>query len=223
MSTETIASLRANLPRLNDRDRATAQSILDQFDRRAWLSDKQAMLVDVLARRGASGAYASAPRERTAIGSLAPMMALFDRARTKLKYPSLVIGDGTGAAYRLKIAGDKARVPGSVNVTSESGSDWYGRILTTGEFEASPRVAQPPMLVHALAAFAVNPAQAAFAHAKATGRCAFCALPIGEGEDPRARAVGYGEVCARNWGLPFPSKGTAQRANHALMSGQVTP
>jgi hypothetical protein len=226
MSAETIASLRDVLHLLNDVDRERATSILFQHATKGWLSDKQIMLLDILARRGASGAQVNAPRVKSAIGDLRPLMALFDRARAKLKYPSLVIGDAAGASYRLKIAGGKARVPGSVNVVGiayAGEGDWYGRILTSGEFEASPRVATPSALVPALVEFARDPARAAGAHAKATGKCAFCSLPIGEGEDPRARAVGYGEVCAHNWGLPFPSKANAARANFALLSGQATP
>jgi hypothetical protein len=216
----SIALLRANPSTLTGADMIAAQSILNQhFAGVRPLTDKQVAFLAVLAKRASNGGAASVVRVKTSLGDLAPLMALFDRAKARLKFPSIVMGDAAGASYRLKLAGDKARVPGSVNVTSESGSDWYGRILTTGEFEASPRVATPPALVPALAAFARDPARAAGAHAKATGRCMFCALPIGEGADPRARAVGYGEVCAGNWGLPFPSKATAQRANHALLTG----
>jgi hypothetical protein len=223
MTTETIASLRSVLHLLNPADQSRATSILIQFAQRNWLSDKQIMLLEILARRGANGGASSPGRVKSAIGDLTPLMALFDRARAKLKYPAIVMGDGAGASYRLKIAGDKARVPGSVNVIDENGANWYGRILASGEFEASPRVATPAALVPALVEFARDPARAAGAHAKATGRCCFCGLPIGEGNDPRARAVGYGEVCARHWGLPFPSKAGAVRANLALLSGQVTP
>jgi hypothetical protein len=216
----TISALRNVLHLLNDNDREKAISILGQYATRAWLSDKQFALLDLLARRGADNG-SSPGRVKSAIGDLAPLMALFDRAKARLKYPAIIMGDGAGASYRLKIAGDKARVPGSVNVTSENGQDWYGRILTSGEFEASPRVATPSALVPALVEFARDPARAAGAHAKATGRCCFCGLPIGEGDDPRARAVGYGEVCASKWGLPFPTKERAVRANLALLSGQA--
>lgn len=217
---QSIALLRANPSSLAPADMVAAQSILNQhFAGRRMLTDKQVAFLAVLARRAANGGAAPVARVKTALGDLAPLMALFDRAKAKLKFPSIVMGDGAGASYRLKIAGDKARAPGSVNVTDENGANWYGRILTTGEFEASPRVSTPAALVPALVEFARDPAKAAGAHAKATGRCMFCGLPIGEGADPRARAVGYGEVCASHWGLPFPSKATAQRANLALLSG----
>jgi hypothetical protein len=215
---QTVIDLRANWLKLVDpKDQSDALSLIAQFDRRGFLTDKQSMLVDILGRRALNGGARIAPRVQTPIGDLSAIMALFDRAKAKLKAPTIVIGDATGAAYRLKFAGITARVPGSINVVGiayNGTGEWYGRILSNGVFEASPRTVSPPALLPALVAFAADPAKAAGASAKATGRCCFCGLAIGEG----ARAVGYGEVCASHWGLPFPSKGTARAANLALFT-----
>lgn len=217
---EALTTLRTRLASLTPRDQATASSLVEQYDRRQFLTQAQENFCVVLAQRALNGGVT--PRTRTSIGGLGAINALFDRAAARLKVPMIVIGHA-GVGYRLRRAGVKARVPGSIDVLSvhQLGGryDWFGRILASGEFEASPRAPTPPALVPALQAFAADPAKAAGAYGKATGRCCFCNLPIGEGDDPRARAVGYGEVCAGHYGLPFPAKAQAIAANAALMTG----
>lgn len=216
---ESVTLLKAHRTGLKPDDMVKAQSILNQWFSRKWLSPAQENFLAVLAQRAANGGVTA--RVKSAVGDMGAIMALFDRAKAKLKSPSIVLGDDGGRAYRLTLAGAKARVPGSINVTSNASydaSEWFGRILVTGDFEASPRAVTPPGLVPALKAFAANPAKAAGAHAKATGRCMFCGLPIGEGADPRAAAVGYGEACAASWGLPFPSKADALAQRAALFT-----
>jgi hypothetical protein len=226
MTTETLASLRANLHLLtNPRDQADAQSLLNYHDRVGFLTPRQSFLVDILGRRAANSG-GTAPRARVTIGALDAINALFDRAKSKLKQPSLVIADAKGARYRLRLASARARIPGSIDVISVAYAGqgtWYGRILDGGVFEASPRVQTPPELIVALTAFAADPAHAAGVTGKATGQCCFCSLPIGEGDDPRARSVGYGEVCAGHWGLPFPSKSDARASNAAMLENLPKP
>jgi len=196
-------------------DAQRARSLVSQFDRYA-LSTKQWALVHALARLATHGA--SSARATHDVGDLSNVLALFVRAGANLKSPTIVMSDGTGAEYRLKVARGRARHPGTLDVTTPDGATWFGRVLLSGLFEASPRVDTPSALPSALRAFAVEPAKFAGAHARATGRCMFCNLRIGEGDDPRARAVGYGEVCARNWGQPFPSKSDARALNAALFA-----
>jgi hypothetical protein len=203
---------------LSERDATFAGSLIDQAGRRAWLSDKQLAWAETLAAKAANGGKPPA-RTVTAVGDLSGIMALFDRAKGKLKFPAIVVPDGNGRAYRVNVAGERARVPGSLNVTAGESRAWYGRVLASGVFEASPREATPAGLPDALRAFASDPAKVAGAAGRLTGRCCFCGLAIGEGDDPRARAVGYGEVCARNWGLPFPSRVDARAATSALIAG----
>ena len=207
--------------KLEPRDLSFALSLVAQWERRQYLSERQWPYVASLTAK----ALGQAPERReTPIGDLSAVMALFDRAGARLKRPSIVMGDGTGAEYRLKVAKPGTRVPGAIDVTGRDGGAWYGRILQDGRFQASPRVATPEPLPAALVAFASAPAAFAGRHAKATGRCMFCNLAIGEGEDPRAIAVGYGETCAGNWALPFPAKAAARAANAALFtSGSVSP
>jgi len=145
-------------------------------------------------------------RTKTAIGDLAGVMALFDKARQHLKAPAVVLA-GEDGELRLSLAGQGARVPDSINVTDNKGYDastWFGRILQDGQFEASPRVETPPWLIDHLKRFAAEPAKVAAAHGSLTGRCAFCNRQL---SDARSTAAGFGARCASNFGISYPKIG----------------
>lgn len=178
--------------------KAAAPALLDQY----WL-EKLAGRIDA----------PEPERVKTQVGDLGGVMALFDKARQHLKSPAVVIGLG-GTEVRLSLAGPTARVPGSINVASNAGfgaSDWFGRILATGEFEASPRLATPDGLIADLQRFAAEPAKMASEHGKLTGKCCFCNTAL---TDARSTAVGYGPTCAKKWGgLPFPKASELKNLN----------
>ncbi len=48
--------------------------------------------------------------------------------------------------------------------------------------------------------FAADPAPMAAAHGIKTGRCCFCDIAL---DTPESKAVGYGPVCAKNFGLAW--------------------
>jgi hypothetical protein len=52
---------------------------------------------------------------------------------------------------------------------------------------------------------AADPAKAASEYGRLTVHCCFCSLPF---TDARSTAVGYGRICAGNYGLPW---GNAKR------------
>jgi hypothetical protein len=142
----------------------------------------------------------SKPRAKPAdLGDMTAVIGLFERAGSKLKYPKIAIDlDGVGTIV-LKMAGDRAKVPGSININtpgSFENSDWYGRIHRDGRFE--PNRSAPAALEAALKAFAADPAGIAASHK--TGQCCFCSLPL---KDERSVAVGYGRTCASNYELPW--------------------
>jgi hypothetical protein len=145
---------------------------------------------------------AGAVRQVTAIGSLAGVLALFAKAKeSRLKRPAVVLHVPGVGELKITMAGERARVPGSLNVATNAKfgeGTWYGRILANGTFEASPRDATPAGLIDGLTAFAAEPAKVAAEHGRLTGRCCFCNLAL---TDERSTAVGYGQTCARKWGL----------------------
>src|SRR5882672_1585721 len=74
-------------------------------------------------------AIAPAPaRAAQNVGDLSRIIAMFDRARQHLRFPAVVL-DG----LRVNVAGQRAREPGSLTITSpEKGADgrraWLGRV-----------------------------------------------------------------------------------------------
>jgi hypothetical protein len=208
---EVAQTLRDNLANLVVRDQSFASSLLGQLDRKG-LSNSQLYWLNKLSEKAT--ATPEPEREKTKVGDLKGIMALFDKAQQHLKFPAIVLAvkqlDDFGATgvyneYRLSVAGDRARVPGSINVTGYSvttGEDkaWFGRILVTGEFEASPREATPKNLIPGLARFANDPVNVAKESGMLTGKCCFCNLPL---KDERSTAVGYGPICAKHYDLDW--------------------
>lgn len=145
---------------------------------------------------------ATAVRPQVA-ADLAGVVALFDRSKASgLKRPKITIAmpDG-GPVIRLKLAGENARVPGSINVTDDrpfGSNSYFGRIHANGSFEAGRDMT--PAIADALASLAVDPAGFAKLYGQRTGRCCFCNLAL---TDERSTTHGYGPVCAKKWGLPW--------------------
>ena len=167
-------------------------------------SEKQAIWLEKL--------YVEATTERAPaaeIGDLTGVMELFDKAKKHLKHPAVLLRVGD-RELKLSVAGAAARVPGSINVATSGGygnNDWFGRILTNGQFEPS-RLAAPDGLVDSLRAFAQRPAEVAAAYGRLTGRCCFCNLAL---TDERSTQAGYGQTCAKNYGLPWGGKTLAEQ------------
>lgn len=140
------------------------------------------------------------------IGDLSGVLALFDKAKQHLKFPSIVLAvPAINETIRINVAGDQAKVPGSLNIVSLTATDprgrkmWYGRVLRDGNFEQSGYSASVAV-VDRLIDLAKDPAKVAAEHGKLTGRCCFCNLPL---TDERSTAVGYGKTCANHFGLAW--------------------
>lgn len=197
----SIEALRTALPKLGNGDRTFAQSLLDWADGGKTLSDKQSYWVGKLTERASQP-----PKQAAKIGDLSRLIAIFETAAKHLKHPAIVLGiEGIAKHIRLSVAGQKAKVPGSINVaTAESFGEgtWFGRITREGEFQPS-REPTPTSLIPALQRFACDPAGEAAKHGKLTGACCFCNRKL---EDERSTAVGYGPICAGHYGLPWGAK-----------------
>jgi hypothetical protein len=191
-----VEALRANITKLPESDQTFAASLLTQLDRKKSLSEKQWAWVAKLARRAAD---ADKPKEQ--IGSLAAIMALFQRAASGLKRPQIILAlRDAGISIRLTIAGDRARFPGSINIVERGGEKtFFGRVKLDGTLDLREDAA-PASLPALLRAFAADPAGIAADYGHATGCCCFCAKEL---TDARSVAVGYGPVCAEKWSLPW--------------------
>jgi hypothetical protein len=142
------------------------------------------------------------------VGDMKGILALFDIAKQHLKFPAIVLALTDTVSIRINVAGERARVPGSLTVVdaarAEGGRDWYGRILRDGTFEPSALGASlMPRLAEKLSEFAADPARVAGEDGRLHGRCCFCRIAL---TDERSTAVGYGPTCADHFGLPWGAR-----------------
>ncbi len=139
---------------------------------------------------------APAPKATTC-SNLKAVVAALTAAKGRLKWPKVRFDD---ADIKLSVAGDRAKVPGSINVTTNAGfgdAVWYGRILDDGTFQPSAKATQA--VEDFLDTLAADFHGAVKANGKNTGNCCFCRKPL---TDDASVAVGYGPVCAKNYDLP---------------------
>lgn len=126
--------------------------------------------------------------------------ALFANAKKSgLQRPSFLIETPAAGRLKLSLAGEGAKVPGSINVAEAKPfgqAQWFGRVTQAGEFQPSHKA--PPAIADALRTFAADPCAAAAAYGRLTGHCCFCSKTL---TDPVSVDLGYGPVCAKKWGL----------------------
>lgn len=155
---------------------------------------------------------ADKPVPTVTVGSLDGILKIFDRAAKHLKFPAIVMSaPGFADGIRIARAGERARLPGSLNVTSatkddsEFGREWVGRIRLDGQFEPGRTLndERKQAVLAALRAFAADPVKVASEYGKLTGRCCFCRLHL---SDERSTAVGYGKICADHFGLAWGAR-----------------
>lgn len=128
------------------------------------------------------------------------IVTMMQRAQSVVRFPKVRFDTAHGR-IQFSIAGSASRYAGCVMVTDGGryGSNvFYGRITTDGEFVAS-RTCDPHVLAE-LRMIAQNPAGYAAAYGRRTGSCCFCRREL---TDARSVTVGYGPICAENFGLPW--------------------
>lgn len=131
------------------------------------------------------------------------IVKLTQTAKLHIEYPKVRL-QSEGITIQLSVAGPHARVPDSINITdgkSFGSSTFYGRIFKDGEIVLVNNVTNKTALIiyHELELFAEQPTQYAKLYSNVTGNCMFCCREL---TDPQSVAVGYGSVCASNFGLP---------------------
>jgi len=153
------------------------------------------------------------PRERTAIGDLGGIMALFEKAEKHLKRPSIVVNVPGAKDFfvHLSLFGAKSKYCGDLKVSSNEKTihpgqdfpsrDWFGSVSRErGTWFASRECRHPDLVVARLKEFAAEPARVAAEASRLLGVCCFCRHPL---KDERSTAVGYGRDCAAHYGLPW--------------------
>lgn len=145
------------------------------------------------------------PRESVALPSVAGVVQLLLRAKAAgLQYPKLWLQFADGEPLRISVAGEQSRTPGFLMLTDGEPfgmNKFFGRISPAGELElgrdAGPRRDE---LVPLLTRLAAEPERVAAEYGHLTGHCCFCSRKL---SDDRSIAVGYGNICARKFGLPW--------------------
>jgi hypothetical protein len=181
---EQVAALRAALPTMSGGDASFARSLVEQWDRKGHLSDKQWACVEKLA--------AATPSKVTT----APTPGVYSAT------------DGTIAKVVLSQAG-RPYAKRLIGVTTGGRLDWaYDAQLVHRLGDA---VAVDDATVRAAACrlqWGAEPGSdqllmLARAHAHDRSTCMFCLRPLTDEEDGRSVAVGYGPVCAEKYNLPW--------------------
>jgi hypothetical protein len=188
VSDNPLHILELNISNLSARDAEFAASLINQAVNRG-LSEKQVHWVNVLSARAAG---TEAKPEAVQVGDIAPIVALIARARSCLKWPTVLLEGG----LRVSIAGEQAREPGSITIVStevkaDGKRPWLGRITKAGVYEPNSYLApwRVQEVAAILVAFAADPAGVAAAFGHRTGHCCFCNKKL---DDERSTAVGYG-------------------------------
>lgn len=168
-------------------------SLLNQFDRTGKLSDKQWRWVGIL-----SGA-ATLDGIPTGFGTI---LAMLVRASEHIQRPRLifraVVEGRTDIVIKLNTRG---RYEGEAHTTDGQPygfNKYFGRVTKDGAFHPG-RDLTPPVRAF-LESLAADPAGIAGAYGQQSGECCFCAREL---TDERSTQVGYGPVCAGNYGLPW--------------------
>jgi hypothetical protein len=142
-------------------------------------TSSQVALGAIVGNAFGSYCYAIAPkaeRQAETIGDLSGIVAMFDRAKANKKFPAIVLN-----GFRVSLAGDRAREPGSLTITTTEKVDngkrkWLGRVTKAGIYE--PGRDADPEIGNKLRQFAADPAGFAGEYGLAHKNCCFCAKDI---------------------------------------------
>lgn len=126
------------------------------------------------------------------------IVALFNTAKQKLQRARLQIAID-GIEFCISAAPSSGRNPGCLYV--KRGETYLGKIFPNASYTGNlEHIAELRKLDE-------NPVQQAIMHGKQTGFCCFCSITL---TDPRSVAMGYGPICAGNWGLPWGDERAAE-------------
>lgn len=195
---------------LTPHDQRYAKSMTEQLSQRHSLSSNQWYWWDKLIERGIKARErqlnpnAPNPNE-IEVGSFDGVKAFLQRS--PMAWPKFRFSDN-GQDYRIYIAGDRSRVKGHVVLQTwlETVPGIKNKVMM-GHFRGTKLIlndgldVQPSeWLIAYLQLMAIDMMTAVKYYAEHTGHCVFCNIPL---TDDRSQAAGYGQICARNHGLPW--------------------
>jgi hypothetical protein len=194
----SAVQLESALPKLSEKDRSFANSLLGGFKKYKGFTPNQQKWVDILVDRAEAGPPVPLVGD---VGNFAGVYKLFEVAKQHQKFPKLHL-QVAGQPVVLSVAGPNSQYPGQINVTDGGpfgNNKWYGRVNRDGEWTVCqreyPEIGEVAKLLKTLGE---DPAGVAAQYGSVTGYCCFCHRPL---SDEKSVAVGYGPVCAEKWGL----------------------
>jgi hypothetical protein len=182
---------------MNMSDSKFAADLLKNFNRTGHLSPKQLYWVVALTARAVTKPAAAVNMQV----NFAPIAALFARASTKIKRIKIRLQTVSAQPVAFSRAGPLSKYTGQILITdgqSFGQNKFFGRIDTSGNFFAT--AATTSEVQDLIRAFAANPAGVASSYGHLTHECCFCSRGL---TDQRSTQVGYGPVCADNFGLAW--------------------
>jgi len=194
---------------LRGTDNNFGASLLEKLDAYGRLSEAQWAWVHKLATEKAQPTAAAKKLDV----DLSDIVAMMDLAAEAQKRAPKIVLERDGSKVVLARAGERAKMPGSINVTDGrpfGENIWYGRIQLDGSMQESRSMTDD--VRELLTELSADPAKVAGQNGIATGCCCFCAKLLSTRE---SRSVGYGPVCADKFGLPWGDTSVADAADAA--------
>ena len=127
-------------------------------------------------------------------GVFQAVTSMMEKASTKLQKPRIRILAEEQQEIKLYPADSDSKYAGSIMVYAVGG--FLGTIDKNGTFR--PAKGCPAWVIPALQKFANNPHHTAQEYGTLTGRCCFCYQRL---STETSLSLGYGPICARNYGL----------------------
>jgi hypothetical protein len=196
-ATAQIDALTGALDRLDVSSRTFAESLLSQYSRRGSLSPRQWPHVTALIERAARPAATPAGvGHALPVAGLATLQGVFGNA-TRAGITPGIRATINGARLRIAAPSRRSAYAGRPILFVRLGDTYAGRI-ENGAF--LPRSATGADALPALQTLLESPLGTLAQIGRATGTCCYCAREL---TDPRSVSMGYGPVCAENYGLPW--------------------
>ena len=164
-------------------------SVMEQFNKKGALSDKQWGIVERIVTARCETPINFAPEDVEALYNF------FFTARESIKYPKITITMDNEETLRIKMSGERSKQPDILQL--EVAGAWVGRLYPDGKLDKA-RSADWETVASWLSDLLGDTPEFVAKHGKTTGNCVFCGKAL---NDERSVANGYGKKCASNYGL----------------------
>lgn len=128
---------------------------------------------------------------------------LFKKSAENLKWPRIVFPLPNGGRIQFSLAGPNAKFPGTLNITdggSYENNTFFGRVLKDNTINWARYGDWSETTKEQIRKLVNEPINECKVYGQQHSWCCFCGTEI---TSKSSLAVGYGPICAENWGLPW--------------------